>query len=191
MRNVFSWPAIKTTLDRRLTDRAGIVEAFRAGGLRALRVLEEQKSIHYFSTTTAFETVAPDASVYAEEPLSLSSEDIRAHSASYFHTYNPLFPILDPWTYFSETLPQVMREGIGDGNIESVIVLLVVALGQRALGRSSGAPLQAEAGQRSGTHDGGSSNSPGLETFNEAQKKMGLEMMQYTLEHVQMFSLAA
>ena len=186
MRNVFSWPAIKTTLDRRLADRTGIVEAFRVGGIRALRILEEQKSIHYLSTTTAF-----DASVFSEESLSLSSENIREYSATYFDTYNPLFPILDPWTYFSETLPQIMREGIGDSNIESIIVLLVVALGQCALGRSSGVSLVAETGRRSGSQDGGSGSSPGLETFNEAQKRMGLEITHYTLEHVQMFSLAA
>ena len=197
MKDIFSWPVIKTALNKQLAERGETLEALQIGGLKLLKFLGEQYIHGPFPMTKALETaprvgiMTPEVSVQSVDFLSLPWDSIWKLSATYFSTYNPLFPILDPRKYYSKTLPEITRNGFSDGNIASLIVLLVVALGQCALERSLGELLQGERGEGSGIRGNVLRRPPGLEIFNEAQRRMGLEMTHYTLEHVQMFSLAA
>lgn len=196
MKDLFSWPAIKKILDQQFTGNAEILSLFRVRGLRLLKVLGEQKSVYRLPVTRALPAAAPGestttTSTAAESPIVIglpSLNEVREYSAIYFSLYNPLIPILSPGKYFSHTLPRAIGTGFVDGGIASIIVLLVAALGQCAKERTPGVPSRRKSAE--GKHDA-ILQPPGLELFNQARRCMGFEITEYTLEHVQMFSLAA
>ncbi|KAK6615637.1 hypothetical protein H4I95_00789 [Botrytis cinerea] len=70
----------------------------------------------------------------------LIPEAMHQLAVSYFDTFNFLYPFMDRQTFFSETLAKVMSEGF-DGDMESVIALLIFALGEVALEGSCGSPV--------------------------------------------------
>ena len=113
------------------------------------------------------------------------------HAATeYFNTYNLFYPFMDRSTFMSETLERVKTEGF-NGDTDSVIALLVLALGQVAIEGSSGSPIEHHKGRPSGVKGGTISKPPGLALFNEARKRIGFILADCDLENVQIFSLAA
>jgi hypothetical protein len=122
----------------------------------------------------------------------LTREVMNRLADAYFDTFNFLYPFLDRQNFFSENLNKVYAEGF-DGDKESVIALLVFALGELALKSSYGAPMETSSGQPSGIRGGGGvpDRPPGILLYNEARKQIGFVMTGCDLENVQIFSLAA
>lgn len=121
----------------------------------------------------------------------LTFEEMQHFSNFYFNTFNYLYPLLDRKSFFSRTLVKFIREGVDCGITDSVVTLLVLALGELAFDGSFGEPVAREDGKPSGLRGGSAKRPPGLSLFNEARKKMGFVATQYELENVQIFSLAA
>ncbi|KAA8576756.1 hypothetical protein EYC84_006820 [Monilinia fructicola] len=112
-------------------------------------------------------------------------------ATSYFDTFNFLYPFMDRQNFLSDTLTKVISEGF-DGDMESVIALLIFALGDVAYEGARGNPVDIYRGRPSGIRGGsGSSRPPGLAFFNEAMKRIGCVFTECSLENVQMFSLTA
>lgn len=85
---------------------------------------------------------------------------------------------------------RVHTEGF-DGDTDSVIALLVFALGELAIEGSRGTPIGVHNGRPSGLRGGSLRRPPGLALFNEARKRIGFVLTECDLENVQIFSLAA
>lgn len=111
-------------------------------------------------------------------------------ATTYFNTFNLLYPLLDKETFVSDTLTRVHSEGF-DGDTDSVIALLVFALGEVAIEGATGDPIEVYKGRRSGIRGGNATKPPGLALFNEARKRIGFVLTDCELENVQIFSLAA
>ncbi len=111
-------------------------------------------------------------------------------ATAYFDTFNFLYPILNRQDFMSDCLSKVVSEGF-DGDVVSVIALLVFSLGELAIEGTHGKPIAEYRGQASGVRGGSASRPPGLGLFNEARKGLGFVITQCELENVQIFSLAA
>ena len=121
---------------------------------------------------------------------SLSRSEMYRLATSYFDTFNFIYPFLDRQNFLSDTLGRVLAEGF-DGDSDSVIALLVFALGELAIEGSRGDPVDTYNGRQSGIRGGTAEKPPGLAYFNEARKRMGFVSSQCDLETVQIFSLTA
>lgn len=198
--DLFSWPGVKPIIQKQLGDSNEAVEAvkiLRGGGPQFLEALSREEIFGHMPGTEPIQTISHvnHTIPQTQRPVitfpSFPLTRIQALSAAYFDTYNSLYPLVDPQEYYSKTLPDVIKVGFCDGSVAPIIVLLVMALGQCALDGSHGAPMRDEAGHLSGIRGGGLDNPPGLQTFNEARRRMGFELTHYSLEHIQMFCLTA
>lgn len=115
----------------------------------------------------------------------IAPEQLQKSTAGYFETFNLLYPILDRGHYMGEINEQILREGHKDGDARSVIMLLVLALGQVSTEGISGAPISIIEGQTSGFRGGSVDSPPGLAAFNEARRRFGFIATDCTLETVQ------
>jgi hypothetical protein len=88
-------------------------------------------------------------------------------------------------TFFLNTLTKVQSEGF-NGDADSVISLLVFALGDLAIESAADLSSEGYRGCLSGVKDG-ATKPPGLACFNEARKRMGFVISQCDLETVQIF----
>ncbi|KAM3074992.1 hypothetical protein ACMFMG_007545 [Clarireedia jacksonii] len=120
----------------------------------------------------------------------LTREVMNRLASAYFDTFNFLYPFLDRQSFFSDNLNKVYTEGF-DGDVDSVLALLVFALGELALESSHGAPIATHNGRPSGVRGGEPGRPPGISLYNEARKKIGFVMTGCDIENVQIFSLAA
>lgn len=192
-RKLLDWAPITDALKENLEGDSDDIESFKLSGPRLVAQVEHEHGL----LDTELESQPVPGTGLTEGHRSrvifpsITVEMMEYISASYFETFNYSYPILDHHRFYSHTLPTVVREGLGDDDIESVITLLVMALGQYAVEGFAGEPLEDEPGKRSGIRGGNVRKPPGLELFNEARRRMGFEMCQYTLEHVRAFILAA
>ncbi|RDL36606.1 Uncharacterized protein BP5553_05958 [Venustampulla echinocandica] len=120
----------------------------------------------------------------------LTREMMHHLATAYFDTFNLLYPFMDRQNFISDTLSRVQTEGF-NGDTDSVIALLVFALGELAIEGSRGAPIEGHNGRSSGVRGGSALRPPGLAYFNEARKRIGFVLTECDLENVQIFSLAA
>lgn len=109
---------------------------------------------------------------------------------AYFDTFNLLYPFMDRQIFLSETLSRVYIEGF-DSDTDSVIALLVFALGELSIASIRRKSIDTSDKRHSRVKDGALQNPPGLGFFNEARNRLGFVMTVCDLENVQMFSLAA
>ena len=121
----------------------------------------------------------------------LTRDKMLRLSTNYFDTFNLLYPFMDRQNFLSDTLTRVQGEGF-DGDKESVIALLVFALGEVAVEGTRGQPIEQDKnGRLSGIRGGSVSKPPGLPLFNEARKRIGFVLTGCDLETVQIYSLMA
>jgi len=111
-------------------------------------------------------------------------------ATAYFDTFNLMYPFMDRQNFISDTLAKVHTEGFGI-DPDSVIALLVFALGELAKDGSCGNPIEECKGRPSGVRGGTASDPPGIALFNEARKRIGFVLTGYDLENIQIYSLAA
>jgi hypothetical protein len=120
----------------------------------------------------------------------LTKEAMQNLAKAYFDTFNFIYPFMDRQNFLSDTLTKVYTEGF-DGDTDSVIALLVFALGELAIEGFRGNPIERHGNRPSGVRGGTSTRPPGLGLFNEARKRIGFVLTACDLENVQIFSLAA
>ncbi|TVY40986.1 hypothetical protein LOCC1_G003568 [Lachnellula occidentalis] len=111
-------------------------------------------------------------------------------ATAYFDSFNLMYPFMDRQNFISDTLTKVQTEGF-DGDTDSVVALMVFALGELALEGSQGKSIERHGTRASGVKGGTDKRPPGLALFNEARKRMGFILTDCNLENVQVFSLAA
>lgn len=119
----------------------------------------------------------------------LNHDTMLSLAESYFDTFNLLYPFLDRQNFLLETLVKVNSEGF-NGDTDSVIALLVFALGKLAIDQGCVCESHAHHAGK-GVFKGSAERPPGLALFNEARKRIGFVMTECDLENVQVFCLAA
>lgn len=120
----------------------------------------------------------------------LTKEVMHNLANAYFDTFNFIYPFMDRQNFISDTLTKVHTEGF-HGDTESVIALLVFALGELAVEGYRGTPIEVYNGRASGVRGGTASKPPGLALFNEARKRIGFVLTDCDLENVQIYCLTA
>ncbi|KAI9768884.1 MAG: hypothetical protein M1839_003861 [Geoglossum umbratile] len=188
------WPAINTVLNQTVSSIGTDLEYLQKSGISRIVRMQEDNRKRDLPMTVSLEA-QPLAGMQASRDLGtrvvfpgVTIDTMHNLSRVYFCTFNFLYPLLDQDTYYSQMLPKIASEGFGEADSESVMVLLVMALGKFAFDGSIGEPI---AGEQSGIRGGSVQLPPGLEFFNEARRRMGFSMTKCELEHVQAFSLAA
>lgn len=120
----------------------------------------------------------------------LTREVMHNLASAYFDTFNFIYPFMDRQNFLSDILVKVHTEGF-NGDSESVIALLIFALGEMAIEGYRGSPIEVYRGRASGVRGGTASKPPGLALFNEARKRIGFVLTECDLENVQIYCLAA
>ena len=121
----------------------------------------------------------------------LTVQQIQEYSDAYFNTFNVLYPLLNRDAFMNEVVARLLREGYGDGDVGSVLALLVFALGQVAIEGVFDRPVSVVNSQPSGIRGGSDDRPPGLELFNEARRRVGFVATMCSLENVQILLLQA
>lgn len=194
---MLAWPAIQHLLLRSLSSDLGDLRSLEQEGSTFLLRLEERTPNLPMDDTLQ---TRPFIGMQSQATRNMgatrvtfpgiSRELMYRLAVTYFDTFNILYPLLDRETFISDTLTRVDSEGF-DADTDSVIALLVLALGELAMGGSYGDPIEVYKGRPSGIRGGTLSKPPGLAFFNEARTRIGFIMTECELETVQIFSLAA
>lgn len=121
----------------------------------------------------------------------LTIQQVQALSEAYFHTFNVLCPIIDQDPFTNDVVSPLLRDGYGMASANSILALLVFALGQVALEGTLNQPLDGINGEISGIRGGSRERPPGLELFNEARKRLGFITSDCTIAGVQSHLLQA
>jgi hypothetical protein len=116
---------------------------------------------------------------------------VNEYSSAYFNTFNVLLPLLNSDDFLGDVVARLLREGFRDDDPESVLALLVFALGQLAIEGVIGRPTSAHNDEFSGFRGGTIEKPPGLGLFNEARRRIGMVNTQFRLENVQIMLLQA
>ncbi|KAI9780525.1 MAG: hypothetical protein M1839_006643 [Geoglossum umbratile] len=191
------WPSIREVLDSVGIDTSEDLEPLgREGTQWLIRTLQPKCSRAGLPLDVNLESrpfVGMQTSRASQRVVfpELTIEHMQNVSSVFFNTFNFLYPLLDREIFYAHALHKVTTEGFGEGDVESVIALLVMALGQCALDGSIGESVPGDSTRHSGIRGGTAERPPGLSLFNEARRRMGFLMTQCELENVQIFSLAA
>ncbi|OMP84332.1 hypothetical protein BK809_0000339 [Diplodia seriata] len=118
---------------------------------------------------------------------SLTPAIMDRYARAYFASYNLIYPVLDRESFIHGALPVVQRHGFAEGCLESLLALLVFALGALACEGVDGKPLAEGSGIRGGTAE----RPPALGIFNEARGRAGFVLGSCTLENAQAMMLMA
>ncbi|KAL1616943.1 hypothetical protein SLS54_008148 [Diplodia seriata] len=118
---------------------------------------------------------------------SLTPAIMDRYARAYFASYNLIYPVLDRESFIHGALPVVQRHGFAEGCLESLLALLVFALGALACEGVDGKPLAEGSGIRGGTAE----RPPALGIFNEARGRAGFVLGSCTLENAQAMILMA
>lgn len=119
----------------------------------------------------------------------LSIEQVESYSVAYFNTFNRLFPLLDRDLFLDGVLARLSCQGYRDDDPESVLALLVCALGQLAREGAHEPSASTVHGEPSGFRGGTIQRPPGLSLFNQARRRLGIVVSRCSLETVQMLLL--
>lgn len=121
----------------------------------------------------------------------LTSERVRQYCEAYFDSFNVVYPILHAEGFLQDIMTPIMRDGFAETAIESVLALLVLALGQVAIDGVFEQPISRSGNSSSGFRGGSIDHPPGIELFNEARRRLGFVATSMTLENVQVMLLQA
>lgn len=121
----------------------------------------------------------------------LVAQRIQEQCDAYFNSFNVLTPILNRDVFMSDTMDPILANGFQEGDANSIVVLLVLALGQVAIEGVFERPVSVVNGAPSGIRGGTIQRPPGLEIFNEARRRAGYVANQVTLASVQIQLLTA
>ncbi|KAL3423713.1 hypothetical protein PVAG01_05460 [Phlyctema vagabunda] len=194
---MLTWPAIQQLLLQSLPANIGDLTSLEQEGSAFIVRMQQgtpnlPMEVNIHSTPfIGMQTQAARASGGTRMVFPTLTRDKMQHLATaYFDTFNFIYPFMDRQIFLSETMAKVYAEGF-NGDPDSVIALLVFALGEMALEGTQGPPVEHYKGRASGVRGGTITRPPGLEFFNAARERMGFVLTECDLESVQIFSLAA
>jgi hypothetical protein len=195
---ILTWPIIQQALLQALPSNVGDLKTLEQDGTAFLvQIQRETPNLPLDEGLTerpfvGMQTQATRISGGVRTTFPPLTQDVMNNLATaYFDTFNFIYPFMDRQDFLSDTLSKVHSQGF-DGDIESVIALLVFALGELAIDGSRGKPIEFYKGGRpSGVRGGSTTRPPGIALFNEARKRIGFCLTECELENVQIFSLAA
>jgi hypothetical protein len=121
----------------------------------------------------------------------LTVERVNDCPSAYFNTFDVLLPLLNLDDFLGGVVARLLREGFRDDDPESVLALLVFALGQLAIEGVVGRPTSAHNDEFSGFRGGTIEKPPGLGLFNEARRRIGMVNTQFCLENIPIMRLQA
>jgi hypothetical protein len=194
---MLTWPAIQQLLIQAVPSNVGDMKSLEQEGSAFIvrlhqgqpvlpldECLEERAFVGM--QTTATRATGGHRVTFPE----LTHEVMQRLADAYFDSFNMIHPFMDRQNFMSDTLAMVQTEGF-DEETQSVLALLVFALGELAIEGATGIPIARHNGRDSGLRGGSSIKPPGLSLFNEARKRLGFVLTKCNLENVQIFSLAA
>ena len=194
---ILTWPAIQQLLQQYLPSNIGDFKSLEQDGSAFLVQVQEGFPCLPLDDAlqdrpfVGMQSQAARNSGGARITFPALTRDVMHRLATaYFDTFNFFYPFMDRQNFISDTLTKVHSEGF-DGDTDSVIALLIFALGELAIEGSRGNPIEEYNGRPSGVRGGTASRPPGLALFNEARKRIGFVFTQCDLETVQILSLAA
>ncbi|KAG4442313.1 hypothetical protein IFR05_002237 [Cadophora sp. M221] len=194
---ILSWPALQQLMLQVLPTNAGDFKTLESDGTRFIvRMHNGQPKLPMDEPLQdrPFVGMQTQATRNSGGPRvtfpALTRDAMYRLTAAYFDTFNFLYPFMDRRTFESDTLVKVCSEGF-DGDVDSVIALMIFCLGDVALEGQTGDPIGEYKGLPSGVRGGSNGRPPGLALFNEARKCLGFVVTDLELENVQIFSLFA
>jgi hypothetical protein len=194
---VLTWPAIQQLLLQSLPSSVVDLKMLEQDGSAfVLRIQKDIKPLPLDEGLTqmpflGMQTQASRTSGGARVTFpALGRDTMNRLATAYFDTFNFLYPFMDRQNFLSDTLTKVYSEGF-DGEVESVMALLIFALGEVAIEGSRGNSIGEHNGRPSGLRGGDPQRPPGLALFNEARKRLGFCLVDCELENAQVYSLAA
>jgi hypothetical protein len=194
---MLTWPAIQILLQEALRANIGDLRSLEAEGSAFIVRLQQGTpnlpldELLFHQPFVGMQMQATRASGGARVTFpELDYNTMHTLATHYFDTFNFLYPFLDRQNFISDTLAKVHTEGF-NGDNDSIIALLVFALGEVGLQGTTGDPVDICRGRPSGLRGGSQERPPGLSLFNEARKRIGFVLTECDLENVQIFSLAA
>jgi hypothetical protein len=116
---------------------------------------------------------------------------IKGYVEAYFRTFNKSRPILNQAFFMREVELQLTPATSSSREIEGVLLLLVIALGQVAYEGTAGVPIESFAKRSSGIRGGTASSSPGTSCFDEAIRRWDLTPITPTLLNIHALILQA
>ena len=194
---MLTWPAIQQLLSQSLPSNIGDLKSLEQEG--SAFIVRMQRGTPNLPLDEGLEerpfvgmqTQATRAAGGARITFpALTGDMMNRLATAYFDTFNFIYPFMDRQNFMSDTLTRVHTEGF-NGDTDSVIALLVFALGELAIEGSRGNPIEEHQGCPSGVRGGTSSRPPGLALFNEARKRIGFVLTRCDLENVHVFLLTA
>jgi Fungal Zn(2)-Cys(6) binuclear cluster domain len=190
---VLLWPAIYTYLQRSGMPTLEDFEAISREGTSWFLALEVQKNPNTLPTNASLPSQAAGNGhdLQRVQFPNLSRETMNMYTETFFNTYNVFYPLLDQEHFERTTLADVFAGGFGYGDYNSVIALLVFALGKMAYEGVYAQPVEMVENRTSGIRGGTLMRPPGLDIFNEARRRLGFLSTQFTLENIQILQLSA
>ena len=194
---ILTWPAIQQLLLQSLPSNIGDVNNYEQDGATFLvwlskgstsLPLDDQLVKHPFMGMQS-QATRNSGGTRMTFPA-LTRESMHRLATAYFDSFNFLYPFMDRQHFMSTTLAKVYSEGF-NGDNDSVLALLVFALGELSIDGSRGAPINVTAGHPSGIRGGTQDRPPGLAFFTEARRRIGFVLTECELENIQIYSLAA
>jgi hypothetical protein len=194
---MLTWPAIQELLVEALPANIGDIKSLEQDGPGFITRIQEgtpKLALDEGLQDMPFLAMQSQASRIAGGPRStfphLTRDIMDQLATAYFDTFNLIYPFMDRQSFISDTLTKVHTEGF-NGDPDSVIALLIFALGEVAIEGSRGNPIAVYKDRPSGVRGGTAPKPPGLALFNEARKRIGFVFTDYDLENIQIYSLAA
>lgn len=190
---VFTWPAVYVYLiGTNIPAAADLPDILQRGSAWFMQLQTDRRTQIPDPDLTLESLLRPAGSGFPGITFPrLSVQQTQVYAEAYFHTFNVVSPVLDQDTFLSDIIAPVTRHNYRSGDTKAVIALLVFALGQLAMEGTLDDPVVAAHHGRSGIRGGTPINPPGLAIFNEARKRMGLLLADFSIEDIQMRLLAA
>ncbi|KAK2065376.1 hypothetical protein LY76DRAFT_611549 [Colletotrichum caudatum] len=196
---ILHWPAVRQTLETVRPKIPGIQTIFEDPESSAL-LFEQRRDSRSLSRGGLESMGGQDRialGIAPDDPRPLQMTSISPHILAeririYFNTFNRIHPVLDRQYFMEVVFPGVLRNRFCE-DASSTLLCLVMALAEVAIADVSGRGFSAFQGHQ----DGESSNTteyieyrpPGIEFFNEARRRLGFSVGEYSLENIQMFIL--
>jgi hypothetical protein len=187
---VLLWPVVFRRIHVSGTTEA-VSDLRYFGTLGTPWLLEKDTSDHLQSLPcdVGLECLALDSSSRSGFFPSLTIQRVGELCAAYFSTFNTMFPLLILDDFKNNVVAKLLVHGYRDEDPESVLALLVFALGQLAIEGVFNSP--ADTGGGISGVPGNPERPPGLDIFNEARRRIGILATQRTLTNVQIMLLQA
>ncbi|KAF2426578.1 hypothetical protein EJ08DRAFT_616412 [Tothia fuscella] len=193
---IMLWPSITEYMRSCGIDIVKTTEDLKREGTAWFLRLELQKYSRSLPCDTSLHSMVIErrGSMESQERVTFSyldRETILRLADAYFQTYNVLYPLLDRDDFEANVIMPIIENGFGLGDFESILVLLVCALGQTANEGIWGEAIEVRDGRPSGIRGGDAERPPGLDIFNEARRRMGFIITQTNLDNIIILQLTA